>query len=184
MDDAQSLGIPLGLGGPYLGFLCSKKSLMRKMPGRIVGATKDSEGRRTFVLTLQAREQHIRREKATSNICSNQGLMALYVTIYMSLLGVKGLQETVNAGTAAAHWLCGKLVASGKFEQTYPESTYLNEFCLTAKEGTCIDKFMEAAAAEGILAGVKLDEKHLLIAVTETAERESLEKLVEIANNL
>ena len=184
VGDAQSLGIPLSFGGPYLGFLCSKKSLMRKMPGRIVGATKDSEGRRTFVLTLQAREQHIRREKATSNICSNQGLMALYVTIYMSLLGVKGLQETVNAGTAAAHWLCDKLVASGKFEQTYPENAYLNEFCLTAKDGVCIDKFMELAGAEGILAGVKLDDKHLLMAVTETAERESLEKLVEIANNL
>ena len=102
----------------------------------------------------------------------------------MSLLGVKGLQETVNSGTAAAHWLCDKLVASGKFEQTYPESTYLNEFCLTAKDGVCIDKFMKLAGAEGILAGVKLDDKHLLVAVTETAERESLEKLVEIANNL
>lgn len=184
VGDAQSLGIPLSFGGPYLGFLCAKKSLMRKMPGRIVGATKDSEGRRTFVLTLQAREQHIRREKATSNICSNQGLMALYVTIYMALTGVKGLQETVDAGTAGAHWLCEELVKSGKFEQTYPESAYLNEFCLTAKEGTSIDKVMELAAADDILAGVKLDENHILIAVTETASRESLEKLVEIANNL
>lgn len=184
VGDAQSLGIPLSFGGPYLGFLCAKKALMRKMPGRIVGATKDSEGRRTFVLTLQAREQHIRREKATSNICSNQGLMALYVTIYMSLLGTKGLQETVKAGVAGAHWLCDKLTATGKFSQTYPDSVYLNEFCLTAHDGTCVEKFMRQADAAGILAGVRLDGDNLLIAVTETASRESLEKLVEIANNL
>ena len=184
VGDAQSLGIPLSFGGPYLGFLCAKKALMRKMPGRIVGATKDSEGRRTFVLTLQAREQHIRREKATSNICSNQGLMALYVTIYMSLLGVKGLQETVNAGVAGAHWLCDQLTSIGKFNMTYPDSVFLNEFCLTATTGTCIEKFMTEAAASGILAGVRLEGDRLMIAVTETASRESLEKLVEIAQNL
>ncbi len=184
VGDAQSLGIPLSYGGPYLGFLCAKKSLMRKMPGRIVGATKDSEGRRTFVLTLQAREQHIRREKATSNICSNQGLMALYVTIYMSLLGAKGLRETTEAGIAGAHWLCNKLTATGKFTQTYPDSVYLNEFCLTATDATYIDNFMQQAETEGILAGVKLSDNNLLIAVTETASKESLEKLVEIGNNL
>lgn len=184
VGDAQSLGIPLSFGGPYLGFLCAKKALMRKMPGRIVGATKDSEGRRTFVLTLQAREQHIRREKATSNICSNQGLMALYVTIYMSLLGVKGLQETVNAGVAGALWLCDQLTSTGKFNMTYPDSVFFNEFCLTATTGTCIEKFMTEAAASGILAGVRLEGDRLMIAVTETASRESLEKLVEIAQNL
>ena len=184
VGDAQSLGIPLSFGGPYLGYLCAKKALMRKMPGRIVGATTDSKGRRTFVLTLQAREQHIRREKATSNICSNQGLMALYVTIYMSLMGVNGLRETVETGTAGAHWLCDKLIASGKFSLTYPTSPYLNEFCLTAASGTCINKFMQLAEEAGILAGVKIDGDKLLIAVTETASRESLEKLVEIANNL
>lgn len=176
--DAQSLGIPLNYGGPYLGFLCSTEALMRKMPGRIVGATVDADGRRSFVLTLQAREQHIRREKATSNICSNQGLMALYVTVYLSLTGPKGLREINEASYAGAHYLADRLTATGRARLTYPGHPFLNEFAVTLDDKA--DDVLARALDHGILAGVKLDEHTLLIAVTEMQTRAEIDKLVEI----
>lgn len=176
--DGQSLGIPMNFGGPYVGFLCTKKALIRKMPGRVVGATKDLNGQRSFVLTLQAREQHIRREKATSNICSNQSLMALYVTIYLALMGAKGLKEVNELGYSGSHYLAEQLCATGKFEMAYPDKTFLNEFAV--KTSLDIDKLQAACSDQGILAGVKIGEDKLLLCVTEMRSKAEIDKLIDI----
>ncbi len=180
--DAQSLGMPLEFGGPYLGYLCSTKALMRKMPGRIVGATTDSGGRRVFVLTLQAREQHIRREKATSNICSNQGLMALFVAVYLSLLGPKGLEEVNVTGSAGARYLAGKLTETGKMALKYPESPYLNEFVMITS--VPVDVIMKECVDSGILPGVKLGDNEIMVAVTEMQSRADMDRYAAIVANL
>lgn len=181
VGEAQSLGMPLNYGGPGLGYMCTTKALMRKMPGRIVGATVDSEGRRVFVLTLQAREQHIRREKATSNICSNQGIMTLYAAMYMSVMGDKGLREVNELSYGGAHCLAQEIVATGNAELVYPDAPFLNEFAVRLKHATADDVLL-LAQSRGILAGVKLDEDTLLLAVTEMRTREEIENLVEIFN--
>ena len=129
VGDGQSLGLPMSFGGPYVGYMCCREKLMRKMPGRIVGMTKDSRGQRAFVLTLQAREQHIRREKATSNICSNESLMALFATVYMSVMGRQGLKEAAELSYAGAHYLMDRLVATGRFKPAF-NRPFFNEFCV------------------------------------------------------
>lgn len=176
--DGQSLGIPMNFGGPYVGFLCTKKALIRKMPGRVVGATKDLNGKRSFVLTLQAREQHIRREKATSNICSNQSLMALYVTIYLALMGSKGLKEVNELSYSGAHYLAEQLCNTGKFEMAYADKPFLNEFAV--KTTLDIDKLQAECAEKGILAGVKIADDTLLLCVTELRSKAEIDKLVDI----
>ena len=176
--DAQSLGIPLGYGGPYIGYFCATNALLRKMPGRIVGQTEDKDGRRAFVLTMQAREQHIRREKATSNICTAQGMMCLYVAAYLSLMGARGLQEVNETSAKGAHYLCKALVDSGKFELTYPQP-FLNEFRLTCKAAKPADLISRAAEA-GFLAGVKDGEDGLILCVTELRTKEEMDQLVEL----
>ena len=180
--DGQSLGIPMNFGGPYVGFLCTKKALIRKMPGRVVGATKDLEGRRSFVLTLQAREQHIRREKATSNICSNQSLMALYVTIYMALMGAKGLKEVNELGYSGAHYLAEQLCATGKCEMAYPGQPYLNEFAVKTKVKA--DQWLSECEKHGILGGVKVGEEELLVCVTEMRSKAEMDRLVDIVKQI
>jgi glycine dehydrogenase subunit 1 len=178
--DAQSLGIPLSFGGPYLGFLCCTKALMRKMPGRIVGATTDSEGRRCFVLTLQAREQHIRREKATSNICSNQGLMTLWVSIYMALTGADGLREIAQQSRQTAQYLLQKMTSDGRARLRYPSKPFLNEFLLETDYS--VDSLISACIRQGkILPGVKVDDHAILMAATEMQTREDVDRLFEIA---
>lgn len=180
--DAQSLGMPLNFGGPYLGFLCCKKALIRKLPGRIVGATVDEAGQRSFVLTLQAREQHIRREKATSNICSNQGLMSLFVAVYLSLLGPAGLKEVNDVSCKGARYLADKLVKTGKVKLTFGDRPFLNEFAVTTEFDTAT--LMERCLEHGILPGVALDDHTMLIAVTEMRTRAEIDRLVEIVTTL
>ncbi len=177
VGDGQSLGIPLSYGGPYVGFLCTSKKLIRKMPGRIVGATRDADGKRAFVLTLQAREQHIRREKATSNICSNQSLMALYVTVYMSLMGAKGLREVNATSYSMAHYLAETLTSTGLFEMAYPGKPFLCEFAVKTKLD--IDQLQAFCNSQFMQCGLKIADDTLLLAVTETYSREDCDNLVE-----
>ena len=178
VGEGQSLGIPMTFGGPGVGFMACTEKLIRKMPGRIVGQTLDSRGQRAFVLTLQAREQHIRRQKATSNICSNQSLMALYVTIYLAVMGKEGLRETAEMSYAGAHSLCDKLLATGKFRLTFPGQPFFNEFCVDY-DGD-LDALQAEAIECGYLAGVKVGENSLMLAVTEQRTPEEIDELAEI----
>ena len=175
VGDGQSLGIPMQFGGPYVGYMCCTEKLIRKMPGRIVGMTKDNRDQRAFVLTLQAREQHIRRQKATSNICSNQSLMALFVTIYMSLMGKQGLKEAAQLSYAGAHYLCDKLLKTGKFKLVY-DQPFFNEF-LVRYDGN-MDNLFSTCMTNGILPGIRMTDGCLLIAVTEKRTKEEIDYFV------
>ena len=179
--EAQSLGIPMSFGGPYLGFMASTSKLMRKLPGRIVGMTKDAEGKRGYVLTLQAREQHIRREKANSNICSNQSLMALHALIYASVLGPDGLKEVAKRAYNNTHYLKEELVNKKLAE--VEDYNFFKEF--VAKVNFDVDEFLKYMEENGILAGVKIDNNHLLICASEVRTKEEIDnyvKLVEAYN--
>lgn len=178
IGDGQSLGIPMAFGGPSVGYMCCTEKLMRKMPGRIVGKTVDNRGQRVFVLTLQAREQHIRRQKATSNICSNESLMALFVTIYMSVMGKEGVKEAAQMSYDGAHYLHDALIATGLFSDKY-ERPFFNEFCV--KYNGDVDRLQQRFIENGILGGVKVDADTLMFAVTEKRTKEEIDKLVNIA---
>lgn len=183
VGDAQSLGMPLSYGGPYLGYMCTTKALIRKMPGRIVGATKDKDGKRVFVLTLQAREQHIRREKATSNICSNQGLMTLHTAVYLSLMGPEGLREVNRISRDGAHYLCSGLSATGKMLLLYPGKPFFNEMLMKVPAGN-VDAILARLLEEGIFGGVKLADDLLLIAVTEMQTKADCDRYVSLVKAL
>ena len=182
VGDGQSLGIPMTFGGPGVGYMCCTEKLIRKMPGRIVGMTQDNRGQRAFVLTLQAREQHIRRQKATSNICSNQSLMALYVTIYLSVMGRQGLREAAELSYGGAHYLCEELTATGLCHLTYNQP-FFNEFCVSFDDMN-VDEILEVCADWNIAAGVKIDDKTLMLAVTEQRTREEMDDLVNIIKRI
>ena len=175
--DAQSLGIPMNFGGPHIGYLCVKSALVRKMPGRLVGETVDADGKRAFVLTMQAREQHIRREKATSNICTAQGIMCLYVAIYLSIMGRQGLVEVNEQSAGAARALREALLATGKFEEVFPGKPFLNEFALRYVGSESLETLRRRWAENGWLGGVTLDgmSNCLLFAATEQRTQEEID---------
>ena len=177
VGDGQSLGIPMQFGGPYVGYMCCMEKLIRKMPGRIVGMTKDNRDQRAFVLTLQAREQHIRRQKATSNICSNQSLMALWVTVYLSLMGKQGVKEAAQLSYAGAHYLCEELLKTGRFHLVY-DQPFFNEFYV--KYDGDVDALYQRFIDAGFLGGVKFEDG-ILFAVTEKRNKVEIDNLVKIA---
>ena len=174
--EAQSLGIPLSFGGPYLGYMACTNKLMRKLPGRIVGMTKDTEGKRGYVLTLQAREQHIRREKANSNICSNQSLMALHSLVYASVMGEEGLVDVAKRAYNNAHYLKDELVKTGLVKAN--GNPFFKEFVIETKFG--VDGFLKYMEDAGFLAGVKIDNNHLLVCASEVRTKEEIDEYVKL----
>lgn len=180
VGEGQPLGIPLSFGGPYLGFMATTEKLMRRLPGRIVGETKDSRGERAFVLTLQAREQHIRREKASSNICSNQALCAMTAAIYLDAMGREGLEKAALLSMSNAHYLANKLNEIDGFELVY-QGEFFHEF-VTNCNGN-VDNILTALEQRGILGGYSLEgnEKgRILWCATELNTKEEMDTLVNI----
>lgn len=181
--EGQSLGLPLGFGGPYLGLFTCREALLRKVPGRLVGMTQDLDGRRGFVLTLQAREQHIRREKASSNICTNEALMALAATVYLSLLGPEGLREVAWQNVAKSHYAAQRLgqIPGCRLRFSAP---FFNEFVLETP--VAADTLQQRLLKEGIISGLPLSRwdptlTHAsLWCVTETKRREDIDRTVDL----
>ena len=180
--EGQSLGLPLSFGGPYLGIMTCKKSLVRQMPGRIAGRTKDAAGRTGYVLTLQAREQHIRRQKATSNICSNQALCALRALMYISLLGPEGLKKTAGVGIERAHYAAQRLAQLPGVRVV--NEPFGNEFTveLPVRAYEVIDKLIDTKFVPGFPLGRYYSgmDNHLLVACTEKTTRQSVGILAEL----
>lgn len=174
VGEGQPLGMPMGYGGPYLGFMAATKDMMRKLPGRIVGETVDSEGKRGFVLTLQAREQHIRREKAGSNICSNQALCAMTASVYLSAMGAEGLARAAVLCTSKTHYLKEGLEAAGL--QAVYEKPFFHEFVTDCPADP--EKLMDHLAEKGYLGGLVLPDGKILWCATEMNTKEEIDELV------
>lgn len=185
VGEGQGLGNPVNFGGPLLGFYACTSKLVRRMPGRIVGQTLDTRGQRAFVLTLQAREQHIRREKATSNICSNEALCALSATVYMTMLGKKGLSEVARQCLQKANYLKDQLKTIG-VEQAF-DAPFFKEF--TVKMTKPAAEVNRDLLNHKIIGGLDLTrfypdmENHMLLCVTEKRTRDEIEALVAAVEN-
>jgi len=182
VGDGQPLGIPLSYGGPYLGIFTTKEKYVRKIAGRLVGETVDEEGQRAYVLTLTAREQHIRREKSTSNICTNQGLMALAATIYLSLLGKQGFKQVANLCYQKAHYTADQISKIEGFEQIFSDTPFFHEFVIkTPKPVSMIQSHL---LEHWIMGGYDLGQDypelkdHILLAVTEKLSKVDIDDLV------
>lgn len=178
--EGQPLGIPMGFGGPYLGFMAVTKDMMRKLPGRIVGQTEDSQGRRCYVLTLQAREQHIRREKASSNICSNEALCAMTASVYMAAVGPDGLAKVARNSASHAHYLASELSKIQGFEPV-ESKTFFHEFLMTCP--ICPEKLNKELAKEGILGGLPV-EGNILWCATEMNSKCEIDRLVSLVEKI
>ncbi|GIW39945.1 MAG: putative glycine dehydrogenase (decarboxylating) subunit 1 [Candidatus Binatia bacterium] len=180
VGEGQSFGLPLSYGGPGLGLFATKEAYVRAMPGRLVGQTVDARGKRGFVLTLATREQHIRRERATSNVCTNHALGALAATVYLSLLGKRGLRALAQMNYRRAHEVAERLVASGRWQLRFP-GVFFNEFVLA---GADADEALRSCARAGVLGGFPLGRwypelaESLLVCVTELPTDEEIERLV------
>ena len=187
VGEGQALGIPMAFGGPYLGFLATTEKYLRKLPGRIVGETTDLDGKRSFVLTLTAREQHIRRDKATSNICSNQGLNTLAATVYMVTLGKQGLREVAMQSTQKAHYALEKLEESGKFKRVF-DQPFFKEFAVSSDIEA--DKIITDLRGENIIGGYDLGidypeyKNSILYAVTEKRTKDEIDKLSSVLEGM
>ena len=175
VGDIQELGIPMNMGGPHAGFIACKDKYVRQLAGRIAGRTIDADGNQAFTLTLQTREQHIRREKATSNICSNQAHVALCATLYLSLVGEKGFRQASALSCNLAHSLSDKLQQKGIKTLN---SEFYSEFTIEVVNS---DEFLQKLKEQNILAGVKIDETKVLVSVTEMNTEEEIEKYVQLA---
>ena len=176
VGEGQPLGMPLSFGGPYLGFMAATQAMMRKLPGRIVGETVDVDGKRAFVLTLQAREQHIRSEKASSNICSNQALCALTASVYLATVGPDGLKQAASLCYQKAHYLAQQLCSIPGVSLRY-SGTFFHEFVTDQKDS---DKLLSALEQQGILGGYPLADGGILWCATEKNTKEEMDRVVEI----
>ena len=176
VGEGQPLGMPLSFGGPYLGFMATTKAMMRKLPGRIVGETTDIDGKRAFVLTLQAREQHIRREKASSNICSNQALCAMTAAVYLAAVGPEGLNQVANLCYQKAHYLMQQLTAIPGITLRY-QGPFFHEFVTDQGDANRILLKLEQ---EGILGGLPLSDGGILWCATEKNSKEDIDRMVGI----
>ena len=185
IGEGQSFGLPLAFGGPGVGFIAARQKDMRSLPGRLVGETVDKEGLRGFVLTLATREQHIRREKATSNICSNQGICAIMVSIYLALLGKNGLPRLARDNYSRAAYLREQISALPGYSLPFPGPVF-NEFVVSCPQSAA--EILRRLENEKILAGISLSDDYpeikngLLICVTEQNDRAQLDRLVETLN--
>lgn len=169
VGDIQTLGIPMNFGGPSAGFIACRGKLMRQLPGRLAGRTVDKDGKQAFCLTIQTREQHIKREKATSNICSNQALIGLCATLYLSVMGNKGFRQASYLSTKNAHILADKLKEKG---YKILNTNFFNEFVLEVPNA---DDFLTRLENNNILGGIKLDDKKILVATTEMISDEDID---------
>lgn len=181
VGEGQPLGMPLAWGGPYLGYMASTKALMRRLPGRIVGETVDTNGKRAFVLTLQAREQHIKREKASSNICSNEALCALTASVYLAAVGPDGLREVADQSTSKAHYLQKKLAEAGLAPAW--DRPYFAEFVTVCEEKKA-EALLAALDEKGILGGLPLGGGRILWCCTEKNARAQLDEAAEIVKEV